>query len=345
MEMNIYQESGYINIRAIANLGLPFNFIVGGRATGKTFTGLETAVEDNIKFMYMRRTQSQCDIISNPEFTPFKAHNLQLGWNIGVKSISKYNSAFYQMEKIDDVLTPTGTPLGYTCALSTISNLRGFDASDIDWIIYDEFIPEKHERPIKNEGAAFCNAYETMCRNRELQGKKPIQMLGFANANDLANAIFMELGLVKKAEEMKRKKQQLYINKERGICLIILEDSPISERKKNTALYRLRRGSDFEGMSLGNNFTGEEVGRINSRPIIEYKPIVVVGELCIYQHKSNRTFYASMHTTGTPPSFGTGDTELCRFIRQYSWIWDEYLENNIEFEDYLAEILLTKYFH
>ena len=47
--MNIYQKSGYIDIRAIMAIGLPFNFIVGGRATGKTYTSLETVKEDGIK--------------------------------------------------------------------------------------------------------------------------------------------------------------------------------------------------------------------------------------------------------------------------------------------------------
>jgi hypothetical protein len=41
-------------------------------------------------------------------------------------------------------------PIGYTCALSTLSNMRGFDASDIQLLICDEFIPEKHERLLKN---------------------------------------------------------------------------------------------------------------------------------------------------------------------------------------------------
>ena len=40
-------------------------------------------------------------------------------------------------------------------------------ASDI---IFAEFIPEAHERLIKNEAAALFNFYETINRNRELDG-------------------------------------------------------------------------------------------------------------------------------------------------------------------------------
>jgi len=343
--MNLYQESGYLDVRKILSLGLPFNFIVGGRATGKTYTSLEIVIEDKKKFVYMRRTQSQADLINKPEFSPFKSLNRDFEWTIGTASLSKYNAGFYEQIEEDDKQVCIGAPLGFTCALSTISNMRGFDASDVETLIYDEFIPEKHERPFKNEGSAFLNAYETINRNRELSGKKPLQCLCLANANDLANPIFMELKLVRKAEQMRRKKQEIYINKESGVGLFILDKSPISNRKKETALYRLTKGSNFEKMSINNDFSGEEIGRINSKPIVEYKPIVAVGEVCIYEHKSNRTLYVSTHKTGSPLSFGTGDTERARFRRMYTWIWDEYMSNNIEFEEYLCEILLTKLFN
>lgn len=342
--MKIYQESGYIDIRKILATGLPFIFIVGGRATGKTYTSLETAVEDNIKFIYMRRTQSQADLINKPDFSPFKSLNRDFEWSIGTASISKYNAGFYRQEKQDGEFVSVGAPIGYTCALSTVSNLRGFDATDVELLIYDEFISEKHERPLKNEGSAFLNAVETINRNRELSGRKPLQVICLANANDLANPIFMELSLVRKAEQMRRKKQEISIDRERGIGLFILDKSPISQQKKTTALYRLTDGTNFERMSINNDFSGEEIGRISSRPIAEYKPIVTVGEITVYEHKANRTFYVSTHKTGSPPAFGTGDAERARFRRIYQWVWDEYMENNIEFEEYLCEILLTKIF-
>ena len=342
--MNLYLESGYLDIRKIINLGLPFNFIVGGRATGKTYGGLETMIEDNYKFIYMRRNQTQADLINKPEFSPFKSLNSDKGWNIVTKSISKYNSGFYDSAALEE----GGLPLGYTAALSTISNIRGFDASDVDKAIYDEFIPEKHERPLKNEATALFNAYETINRNRELKGKPALQLLCFANANDMANTIFLELGLVKKAMEMKRKakenRQEVYINRDRGILMVIMDDSPISKKKGNTALYRLTQGSAFADMSLNNNFSGEEIGRIKSKPLKEYRPIVSIGELTIYTHKSDKSYYVSMHRIGNPPMYGIGDADKARFRRAYSWIWDEYMENNIEFEEYLCEIMLTKFY-
>lgn len=338
--MKLYQESGYVNIRGILSENLPFNFVVGGRATGKTYTSLETVVTDNIRFMYMRRTQTQADLINKKEFSPFKSLNKDKKWNIISQPITKYNAGFYAG---DEEQNPSGEPIGYTCALSTVSNIRGFDAQDVTLLIYDEFIPEKHDRPIKNEGAAFLNAYETINRNRELSGKPPLQVLCLANANDLSNPIFLELGLVRKAEQMRRKGQEISIDRNRGIGIFMLTESPISDAKRNTALYKLTSGSEFEKMSIDNDFAERDYRNIVIRPLVEYRPIVAVGEICIYAHKSTNRLYVSTHKTGSPPSYTSGAADLKRFSRAYSWIWFEYLENSVEFEEILCEILLTKY--
>ena len=94
--MKIFDTSGYVNVKGILEEGYPFNFLVGGRGTGKTYTTLKVAKEEGRKFMLMRRTQSQADLISKPEFSVFKPLNEDLGWNVQVRRISKYNSAFYE---------------------------------------------------------------------------------------------------------------------------------------------------------------------------------------------------------------------------------------------------------
>ena len=87
--MKIYDINGYVNIKGILDAGYPFNFIVGGRGTGKTYTALKTARETGTKFMLMRRTQSQSDLISKPEFSVFKPLNEDMQINVQVKRISK----------------------------------------------------------------------------------------------------------------------------------------------------------------------------------------------------------------------------------------------------------------
>lgn len=39
--MKLYLDNGYVNMSAIIELGLPFNFVVAGRGTGKTYGTLK----------------------------------------------------------------------------------------------------------------------------------------------------------------------------------------------------------------------------------------------------------------------------------------------------------------
>ena len=329
--MGIYLENGYLNIEQILSYGVPFNFIVGGRGTGKTYGTLKTAYIENKRFILMRRTQAQCDLINKPEFNPFKALNNDTGSNAVVKSISKYNAKIVEETEEDERL------LGYTCALSTIANMRGFDASDVELLIYDEFIPEKHERAIKNEGSAFLNAYETINRNREIKGEKPLQVLCLANAFNIANPIFLELGLVGRCEKMKNSGQEIFIDKERGVCVVLLQKSKISKAKADTALYRLSSGS-YADMALSNDFVYNNADNIKSMALKEFKLLCTVGEISIYKHKSKRLFYVSEHRTGTAPIYKSDEVNLQRYRKNHGVaLYGAYMRNNI-----ICESLLTK---
>ena len=338
--MKIYDTTGYVNVRGILDEGYPFNFLIGGRGTGKTYTSLKTAREDDRLFMLMRRTQSQADLISKPDFSVFKPLNNDLGWKIQVKSISKYNSVFYE-DPADDNLIPH--IVGYTCALSTLANMRGFDASDIQLLIYDEFIPEKHERLLKNEADALFNAYETMNRNRELKGTAPIQMLCLANSNDITNPVFESLHLIRIADRMQKGNADRWTDDRRGIQLIMLHRSPISKLKSQTVLYNLTEGSDFASMAIDNDFNVNRQ-HVKPRPLSEYLPICTIGELCIYRHKSENLLYATTHLSGIfNRKFSLSDSDRLHYQRIYRTHWDLYISNRIDFEDVLSEKLFLHY--
>ena len=335
--MNIYLKNGYIDIEKILRLEQPFNFVVGGRGTGKTYGALKSAYESDTRLMLMRRTQAQCDLINKPEFNPYKAINADINSNVTVKSISKYNSKLVEETEESERL------VGYTCALSTISNMRGFDASDVKLLIYDEFIPEKHERSLKNEGSAFLNAYETINRNRELKGIKPLQVLCLANAFNIANPIFLELGLVGKSEKMRQSGQEIYINRERGIVLVLLQHSSISNAKADTALYKISAGS-FSKFALSNDFVYNNNENIKSKPLKEFKLLCTVGEIHVYKHKSKREYYVSEHRTGTAPIFNSDEVGLNRFRKNYGLIlYSAYMRNKVTFETMLAKSLFELY--
>lgn len=256
--VNLYTSAGWVNMGAVLDMGSPFVFGWGARGIGKTYGALKELYQRGKPFALMRNTQSELDMMLGGEVgNPFGAINNDLGLNVVSERLSnnKYMGAFYNGVKDQGLIKAAGKPVGYIMSLSTIGRVRGADFSDIETIFFDEFIPESHLKAVKHAGEAFLNAYETINRNRELQGRKPLKVVCMANANRVDNDIFYELGLVTKAYNMQRKRVELDTDSERGVTLINFTASPIAQKKKNTALYRLSgEDSEYYSMAIENDF-------------------------------------------------------------------------------------------
>lgn len=344
--MKLYDSNGYVNIPEVLKHEATFIFIYGGRGTGKTYGALKEMIEGKHHFIYMRRLAAQTDIVKKESMQPYKTLNDDMGWSIQPFPINKYISAFYESDTNEDgKVIPIGEQHGLLTSLSTFSNLRGVDGSDIDTIILDEFIPELNERPIKGEADALFNAYETINRNRELKGEDPVKLLCLANSNRIDNPLFMELKLVRKAEKIRQDGKEFLYDPKRKMLLIDLYKSQISEAKSDTALYQLTKGTEFYEMAIRNSFINEERGRIETRPIKEYRPLVSIGEITIYKHKSRREYYVTTFRSGSPDTYTTGEKDRERFRKKYLFLWQCYMRREVVFEEYMSEILFDKYFH
>lgn len=333
--MRLYRKDGYLDMGALWSAGAPFTIIAAARGTGKTYGAIELLSPDNHpgKFIWMRSTKTQAELIGNPKFTPFRANP---GDHHEPKPMAKGIYGLYW----DDDPEPHGTILG----LSTFANVRGFDASDIETIVYDEFIPQKSERVSRADQDAFLNAYETIGRNRELQGLPPVRVLLMANSNNLANNIFQSFGLVGKAYDMIRAGKELSIMQDRGIVLALPRKSPISEAKRETALYKAlgRESQDFVDMALENDFAFYD-SDIRSMPLRELRPLIAVGEICIYEHKGGAGYYVSRHMSGSVPYYAVSDETLTAFRRTYPWLWHARCMGRMIFEDAVCKILFDSY--
>lgn len=339
MKKHLYLDSGYVDMRWVMNLPYTFIFVIGGRGTGKTYGLLSTVVEDNKIMMYMRRQQTEAELVGNPEFSPFNTICRDKGWTVDVKPVSKYNSKMTLIDGEEE------KKIGYTCALSTIKNIRGFDASDVDILIYDEFIPEDHTRKMKKEHLAFLNAYETINRNRELTGRPPLKCISMTNSNTVENELFKGLGLLEIAERMQRRGQEMYMSKERDLCLIMLRDSQISNAKSQTALYKMASGvEEFVDMSIENKFRELDDKRIGSKNLSEYVPRFSIGQLNVYKHKSNGTYYCSKHRSGQPRVYGDEESEVIRCRQNHAGIWLAYIHGKVFFEDYACHSIFKEIF-
>lgn len=295
----------------------------------------------------MRRTQVQVDMIKDDSLNPFNALTATLGndYQFIMKKVNKNVTAVYrgEFDSEQQIYVASGKIIGFIMALSTVANLRGW-SSDADLLVYDEFIGERHERKIVDEGAAFLNAIETLARNREVQGRKPLKVLCLSNSNDLANPIFIQLKIVKDVENMVRKSQEYRYIPERHLALYVLQITPIGAAKAQTTLYKLAGDSEFTQMALANDFSNEEMAEIKPQNIREYKPVVQVGEICIYRHKSKYLYYVTSFRSGTPEVYDSSAMDLKRFSRNMYHIWLAYLNRHVIFESYLDQVLLEKYF-
>lgn len=331
---NLYLESGYLNPAIALDCPEPFVVIFGGRGTGKTYGILRELVERGITFGLMRRLQTQLYTVCTPQMNVFKAINEDEGWNIIPVPINHTSYAFYRGDADNK---PQGAPVGYAMALSTIVNMRGFGAEDIKVVVYDEFIPEAHEKSMRNEYEAIMNAYSTINRNRELKGQPPLKLVMLANANNIVNPFFVGAKLVEKVESMKRTGRTVLRLPHRGIVIVSLDNSPISKRQENTALYKFTKKTGFSDMAFANQFSANDNSYIANRPLVEYQPYIRVGEISILHHKSRDEFYVTLKNIQCKIVYGTTDNDRRRFAAGYPKLWIYYLRGLLRFNSFEAE--------
>lgn len=333
--MPLYLNNGYLNIDYILGKKCPFTLVIGGRGTGKTYGALCYALDHKKDIAFIRRTQTQIDLLSKPDLNPFQAIAYDRNLLISTEQASKQHSL---------ILLGAGEEqqqIGFMAALSTFSNMRGFSSEHTDLLIYDEFIPEAHERSIHNEETAFFNMYETINRNRELKGSEPLQCLLLSNSNFLASPILLALGLADVLPAMRDKGQTEYINRQRGIALFNLWNSPISEQKRHTALYKAVSGSTFSSMALDNNFSMDDLRDISPRSLKGCKLLARIGKVYLYREQSGY-WYVSMHGAGTPKrEYEITEEDVRRFKRENPMCYARIMQRKIRYENFQCKHTLT----
>lgn len=337
--MELYNEQGYLNFDFIRANEQPFNIIIGGRAIGKTYGGLKEVYEKEIPALLIRTTQAQADFICRDDSTPFKSVLDDLGVLYTVRKLSKYTGAVYTAYMDGDIIHPDKKIIT-TAALSTFHNLRGFDGSAYKQLIYDEFNEEDRRTAKAGTAAAFFNLYETVNRNRELRGEEPLKAYLYGNSNDIFNDILVELKLISRICEMLRSGQEISIMKDRGIALYVLQKSPISWKKKDTALYKAAGEGLFADMALKNVFRGVDYKLVKPLPLKQINPIAACGEVVLYKVKSTGKDYVSLHRSGTPRELTKAE-----FISLYDRIAFEIaFERGISFDTPEAKVLTKRLF-
>lgn len=327
--MKVYDKNGWVNWDYFCALPRSFIMVVGARGVGKTYGLMKWLIEHQEPFVYMRRLQAQLDISGSESGNPFRKLNADLGLAIRPHKNKKLLE-FMNGEQL----------IALGASLSTVATVRGFDFSGFNYIVFDECVPMAGEKPIKAEFDAFLNFYETVNRNRELEGAAPVRCIMLGNANQLLNPYYTGWKFTKTALKMISGNQMIYTTQDKTRTMVLLFNSPISAKKAGTALYK-NASSGFLSMALDNAFRTDATN-IRSEPLREYNHLVSVGEIGIYRHKSERRYYVSS-ITGTPYYEDYG-IKLKQFQNDFWLLRTLYMDNKIfYFETYENEILFREY--
>lgn len=328
----LYMETGWLNWEYIMRQDESIISVVGARGTGKTYGLFKWLIEHRRKFIYLRRLKSQLEECRKDAGNPFKKLNIDMGINI--RPFPLAGSVAFNYEDRNGDTAAVGV------ALSVVANIRGVDYSDFDYIVFDEFILSDGERPIKNEFQAFLNFYETVNRNRELEGKLAVKCLMLGNANKISNPYFSGWHCMKRVLRMISGGQMVWRSDDKTRMIILLLNSPISAQKQDTVLYR-NANQDFIQMALDNAFRTDET-TIKSEPLKEFVHIVSVGEIGIYKHKSERRYYVS-GTTCKQPYYDAFGISLKMFQLDYYMFRVYYMVNKtVTFESFECELLFRE---
>jgi len=242
-------DHGYIDIKddQLKNL----NIFFGGRGIGKTFSILKhrciNALHDqDQKFIWLRDSNEVVKKIAagNSLTRPIELTD-NLFPHITIKKIEGNYCFVANIEEHEKTI-------GYLMALSTFHNARGISYEDVSCIVWDEFIPEEGTLTKKNQGSIFLNMYESVNRNRELDGKDPVKIIFLSNTNDIYSDVLADLGVSSIIEQMQADKIDHYENDD--ILIEFLSSAAFYEKKKNTFIYRINQNNKFNSMALDNNF-------------------------------------------------------------------------------------------
>ena len=331
-----YTKEGFIEMGELLedSSSYPYLTVISSRGGGKTYGTLKWLIEKKLKFIYFRRSKQILEIISDPAYHPFKRLNMDMGWEIHPKS-GRGLTALMDGDKPE--------PVGYMAALSTFSNVRGFDASDVKVLVWDEFIPEPSDRITFNMFTAWANAIETVNRNRELQGEQTVRVIMLSNSDLIYGDVVAGFHIGDELLRMQEENIEL-LEHSRDMLLVMPQLAEFTDRKSDTALYRLTAGSEFSDVALKNNFPIEDRSMIGERPLKEYNPVCVVCGICIYKHKQGGRYFASRHVSGDPPVYSNNKTDLRRFMRNHRGILAAYLKKRIAYSGVDVQTVIRKLF-
>lgn len=258
--------------------------VIGGRNTGKTYSSLKSCVLDKRKFVFLKRTIKDVDLLcagsGKPgakasefgiDLSPFKSVNRDLVTDVRAHLIKEGLGGFWNHINGES----EGAPIGYLLALSAVSKYKGFDLSECDWLIFDEFIPQPWERVQHKEGEQLLDLYKTIARDREHRGRGALKLLCFANATSISNPTMNILEVTDIVADMQVRDIESVYLEDRGILIHKLHNNEEFDRvEQDTMLYKAMGNTAWGQMAFGNSFAYNDFTSVGKVSLKGYKPML-----------------------------------------------------------------------
>ena len=268
--------------------------IVGGRNTGKTYSALKYYYDKKEPVVFLKRHNKDIDLLcagakigdKAPQFEldldPYKPLNRDLNINIKAFKIDDGIGAFYET---DAEGMAKGKPVGYLLSLFAVSKWKGFDLSECQAIIFDEFIPQNWDRLNRTEGEQLMELYKTVDRDRTIRGGGELRLLCLANAVNVFNYTAEVLEVTDTIAEMSIHKTETLYQDGRGIFIRILETpEEMLEAEKKTGIYKAMEGTAWARMAFGNEFAYNDFSNIRKMALKNFRPF-------LHLHYKQKDFY------------------------------------------------------
>ena len=273
----------------------------GSSGAGKTYSTLKYMIEMQKKFIFLKRTNKDVDFLcsgtkrkasyKHVDTSPFKALNRDLKLNIKPFKISEGYGAFYHCNDKDE---PVGEPIGYILSLVLAKDIKGFDLSECDCLIFDEFIPQRYEKGIsKREGDAILSIYMTVQRDRKIRGRGELIFIALANASDISNPLFYILEVINDVSVMSATESELKYIRDRGIVLHSLFWNVKQENL--TGLEKAMIGTKWFDNNVKGGFTYNDFSNIQKNNLRHMSCVLrlIYNSHDYYLYSNNGIYYFS----------------------------------------------------
>ena len=338
--------------------------IVGGRTTGKTYGALKGCYLDKIPFIFAKRTADDVKLMcsgvkmakgtddkEDPDFSPFKPINRDLGCNIKAYPLYDGLGCFYDTITDDTGRDyPTGVPIGTIIGLNVATKFKGFDMSDSDYLIFDEFIPRKWERINRGEGDLLMDLYYTVARDRILRGKKPLKLLALANAVNLYNPLSNTMEITDIMADMQIKGQDTVYIEDRGIFIRMLEGTEdFRKALENDPVYKAMGHTAWGQMAYDNQFAYDDLSSVGKTQLKGYKPVCSFSYKkhphYVYQNSGKYYICESAFNDRSKPHYDLDkENDQKRFYIEHSIdLRAECINDNVRFTNYSMYYLIVNY--